>query len=785
MHFMTRIAAIACLIASGAVGGQTAPSVRFSIPAQSLQSALLVFSQQAGVQVVVANDVVKGINSPALEGEYSATAALARLLEGSGLTYRVTDERTIAIQPLGSADGAKSTATEDGGADQLEEIIVTAQKREEKLIDVPISIVALNSDELRKRKITSLDDLQMTVPGLAMQSTGTWQRRIVLRGISNMFGSSSSLIGMYLDEAAITSRSDMQPHVSTYDLERVEVLRGPQGTLYGEGSVGGTLRFITRNPQLDAFGLTANVSALYTVDGGPGQRVESAVNIPLIQDRLGVRVAGTFDRQSGWIDQPAAEREDINDQDLMNVRIKTLWQPTEQFSVNVMALIHRNQAGPNIGESDDGDYTQKYGQTTQPIVDDRYNLFNLALTYDFNGASLLSNTAYLDQSKDAQFLGFVFPILGPPPTAPLEFYTSQYYNAAILTQELRLTSNDTGPWKWTLGGFYRDYDTDYGSPNGSRIGVQGSPLPTPYTFGGRDTSKAWALFGDANYAVTDRLTLGAGVRKFKEDQESWATIDTSDVPLGGSFDSTNPRLYGQFKLAEGVNTYASAAKGFRSGGFNPEAEDYDPEEVWTYELGLKTSLLGGRLQTDAAIFHSDYKNFQIIGILPSSFDSITSNAGDVRVRGVEWSVSWYPSKQWDFSFNGNYVDTEFVEISASSSTHIVGDPLDLTPKYSFNLSTQRNFGLRGRTGFARLDYNHVARSTFRNRTFGYWFNSESDIINMLNLNTSVQWSDSLALNFFAQNLLNDRGNVNPWEVQGSASRSRPRTYGIGFDVSLN
>ena len=180
------------------------------------------------------------------------------------------------------------TSSEPGAArrEQLTEIVVTAQKREERLMDVPISVVALSAEQLEERNIIGLDDLAMAVPGLSINSQGSYNRRLFLRGVANDTG--SSLIGIYLDEADVTSWAYTQLDLRSYDLERVEVLRGPQGTLYGDGSAGGTIRFITKNPQLDHFSMNADVAALFTENGAPGQRIEAMVNVPLIDNVLGV-----------------------------------------------------------------------------------------------------------------------------------------------------------------------------------------------------------------------------------------------------------------------------------------------------------------------------------------------------------------------------------------------------------------------------------------------------------------------------------------------------------------
>ncbi len=791
---------------------------RIEVPAGDLVAALEALAKQADIELVYQAEQLRGIRTQGLNGAYEPKEAVSLLIKGTRLVLR-TDEATGVMMisatkniPVSSAtiesrgmelaqagissvasgengqsmEGRKSSLVPTGSQAEsrstIQEITVTAQKREERLIDVPISIVAMSADEMKQRKVTSLDDLGLAVPGLAIESSGSYSRRIMLRGISNSVG--SSLIGLYLDEVAVTSGSASQLDLRTYDLERVEVLRGPQGTLYGEGSVGGTIRFITKNPVLDRFGMNADVTGLFTEDGAPGYLVEGMLNVPLIENKLGLRIAGTYGHEGGWVDQPAANRQDINDSDLVNVRVKGLWKPVPQFTVNATALIHRNDAPANIGEDANGNITQTFNLTTVRSGKDAHDLYSLTMAYDFGAVQLLSASGYIRKDIDVRDLGY--RLFRP---VPLDAYIFQDNGVDVFNEELRLSSTASGPYHWTIGGFYRSFRSQ--SVGASQAGVPiapNTPLPNPFFYRFGSESESWAAFGDANYEVTSRITLGTGLRYFEEKQKATSAYNGVPFPSPtGSFNSVNPRVYAQYKFTRDINAYVSAAKGFRSGGLNSLGQpNFAPESVWTYEVGTKMSVANGRLDADAAVFYSDYTDYQIRGILPppAPLLSIYSNAGNARVRGIELALSVIPAEQWSLTFNGTYVDSEMVEINATSTAYAVGDPLDLFPKYAYTVSTQRDFNWSSRQGFIRLDYNQKGRSHFRNRTFGPAYHSESDIINMLNLNMSIQWNDALSLTVFAQNLLNDRGFVSPNWVEEFAARSRPRNYGIGFGVKF-
>lgn len=696
----------------------------------------------------------------------------------------------VAQTSLGGPTAPKqsSAQTQDEDTTTLNEVVVTAQKREERLIDVPISIGVVSNDELKARQMTSLEDLPQVVPDLAFNNIGN-NHYFEIRGVSNLIGN-SPLVGIYIDEADVTlgGAAATQINPTVYDLERVEVLRGPQGTLYGEGSAGGTVRLVTRNPDLNEFAFSSDVAALFTEHGGPSQRVNAVTNIPLIDNELGIRIAGTFEHDGGWIVQPAAGLRDINSQDLTNVRIKGLWQVTPEFTASAMAVLNRSERGLDV--TDPGSphtWTQAFNLTATPRVTSDYDLYNLTLAYEFAWAKLLNTATYLkvsapwtNQSQTYQF--------SPPGTPVFDYYApTQNTDEHVTTDELRLTSVGSGPWQWTLGGFYRHYRDSTSIPlNYFDIpGSPGTPLPEPYAFGVETLYKSASGFLDTSYRLWDRFTVGVGARYFSDHQDF--TDHVALTQQTRNFSSIDPRVYAQFQFTHDFNVYASAAKGFRSGGFNAASQPaYDPESVWTYELGSKAALAEGRLTVDVSLFWSNYSNYQTFGITNAATgENFIADVGSARIKGVEWDFTYRPLKQWRFDVRGDYLNARFTAINAVSSNYAVGDPLDLVPRYQITTSAQYDYLLRGKSGFVRLDYSQQGPETSRNRSIGPWYNGESDIIRMLNLNTTLVVSESLQVGFFAQNLINDQGFANPLSYIDSGVRPRPRTFGVNFSVSLH
>ena len=710
-------------------------------------------------------------------------------------SYRFAQLVLVSFAPLTcwSQSPVGGPAPADAGQNEtmptLQEVVVTAQKRTERLIDVPISIAAVSSDELKQRQITSLEDLPQVVPDLAYNNIGN-NHYFEIRGISNLIGN-APLVGIYIDEADVTlgGAAATQINPTVYDLERVEVLRGPQGTLYGEGSAGGTIRFVTRNPDLNRFEFSSDVAALFTEHGAPSQRVNAVTNIPLIDDQLAVRITGTFQHDGGWIDQPAADRKDINDQDLTNVRVKALWQVTPAFTANAMAVINRSERGTDV--SDPGNpytFTQTFNLTTTPRVTDNNDIYNLTLAYEFAAAKILNTTTYLkveapwtNQSQTYEF--------APPGTSPPFYYYAPEQNTAdhAVTDELRLTSIGSGPWQWTVGGFYRHYRDSTSIPLNyfDLAGPPGTPLPEPYAFSVDTLYKSESAFLDTSYRLWDRFTVGVGARYFSDHQDF--TDHVALTQQTGKFSSFDPRAYAQFKFTRDFNIYASAAKGFRSGGFNAASQPaYDPESVWTYELGAKSALAEGRLTLDASVFWSNYSDYQTFGITNASAgENFIADVGSARIKGVEWDMTYLPVKNWRFDVRGDYLNARFTEIKATDSDYAVGDPLDLVPRYQLTTSAQYDYSWRAKPGFVRLDYSQQGPETSRNRSIGPWYYGESDVIHTLNFNTSLAWSDDLQVGFFAQNLLGADGFANPYNYIVAGVRPRPRTFGVNFSVSLH
>jgi len=808
MRFMFAVIVI-CLAGVGLAAADPADSHLkrpINVPPQTLESALHAFSQATGYHLVYISEDVHSRRSAGAVGRLNAEEALSEILGGTGLTYRFLDTHTISIMPDGAvtAPGRKKAVTgatagspltradppasaaavqpvgtaaradRSSAVPTLEEVIVTAEKRAQRLIDVPESVTVLSGAELRQANIHSVLDLSYSVPSLVVDDTGGGYERYFIRGVGNGNGA-TSLVGVYLDDADITNESVAQLDVNMTDLKRVEVLKGPQGTLYGDGSAGGTIRYVTNDPDLAAFSAFGDVSLYGTRFGSPSQVVSAVVNAPLLTDTLGLRMVGTYGDIGGWVDQPAAGRRNINDQNLRDVRVKGLWRPTAALSVKSLVEVHRNSSnGAETGADANYNLTLAvYPTLATPFVSD-FDVYNVDVSYDLTGVNLLSSTTYLDNTTHGVF-GLEYPVAYPP-TPPLQFINDpDSRNDASFSQEIRATSRGTGRLHWVTGAFFKhqtvDYTTDYALSFGGPVLGTGSSIDD-------EGSKSVSIYGDGNYKVGTRFTVGAGLRDFRDDRTEYDGV----LYRSGTFHSVDPRLYASYALSPDADLYANVADGFRSGGFNggdgvPEST-FAPEKVRSYEMGVKAAVLDGRLSGDLALFFTRYGNYQIFVNTPNGIGEL-ENGGTAHIKGVDASVQWRTTEHLSVAASGSVTNSRFVSIAPGEVTVDVGDPVDYTAEYMGRLSGIYQFQMgRDLPAFVRVDYSQIGpESTTDRGEGGPPILVESDVIHMLDGRIGVRrgvWT----LDLFATNLLGDNGNEDPGSAFGIGARPRPRTVGI-------
>ncbi|MEM0952607.1 MAG: TonB-dependent receptor [Pseudomonadota bacterium] len=692
---------------------------------------------------------------------------------------------TLLMAPLPLAV-AQAQEKADGTSRALEEVIVTAQRREQSLLEVPMSVAAFSQDELRQRGVTALSELQFAVPGMTMREDGPGSNTIFLRGVVNQYGA-GPVVGQFLDEIPVALTAGDQLDIRATDLARVEVLKGPQGTLFGQGSMAGVVRYLTNKPNLEETQVGFTAQSAYVEDGDPENIITGFVDVPLSQESLGLRIAGRFQEGGGWQDQPEAGIKNGNGQDLVNVRALLLWRATDSVDVELMYNVHQNEIELGLGyENPDRTVFVAGDPSTRLIPKDlEYEITALTINADLGFANFVSATAYIDVDHEYPF---AYQCGSDTNCGPFEGNDDRFDTNEQFTQEFRLVSNGDGPFSWTVGAFYRelddqliaDYRTFEGVPNDLPV------LVFEDRFFEETTSESFAVYGDLSYDITERFTVGVGGRYFEEDREQLQSccliLEEPIVEQSGSFDSFDPRVYARYALNDNINVYGSVSEGFRSGGFNDAGDPpYDPEDLLTYELGIKGSTSDSRLSFEVAGFYNDFSDMLRRGLVFNGFNftSQLSNIGDVDIYGLEGGLAFQATDSLSLSATASWLDSEVKDIRADDATNLPGDELDYVPELSYSLSGVYDFQWgAGRSGFVRVDYNYRDEVSYIDRSSFVVLPQFSDSFGLLNARVGLAFNEALSVELFGTNLTDENEWQDPYHNWRNANRTRPRSVGL-------
>jgi iron complex outermembrane receptor protein len=615
------------------------------------------------------------------------------------------------------------------------EIIVTAQKRATTLQDVPFSIAAVTAEDIASSGATNIVELARNVPGLYITDLGPGQSQVAIRGISagqvvrDQAGVKES-VGIYLDESPI-SVALFTPDLDLYDLDRVEVLRGPQGTLFGAGSSSGTVRYITAQPNIGEFAGSVDLTLNGGTDSEMGGALRAKVNVPLGENSA-MRLVAYRSELAGFIDSYYPDRgvmEDVNSGERTGARLAFRFEPSENVTITPRIVYQKletdgypridvyNILGNTLTTTEPQVNVGERGQVTQlreGLTDD-FMLADLKMDFALNDTlGLTSVTSFTDREvvvvRDAsQLTGSVtIDLGGTADDARLNSPLIDSTELKVFAQELRLASTDEGPFQWLVGAFYQQYDRDYGqnlpTPGydaltqalvGADSSDFNSPPDTPFFSDLTYDFKQFALFGEATYQFNSHWGLTAGLRyyDFTEDRTLtfaglFADFGYTDEPGSVSSDGISPRVILTFSPNEDVQFNAQVAEGFRLGGINDPLnvalcsgddlvtyggrENWEDEKVMNYELGAKTKLNDGRVTFNAAVFMSKIDDLQVIADAGSCSSRIILNA-ESEARGAEMELFVRPNESWDFGVSATYVKAEITQ--SLNSTAPGGGPI--------------------------------------------------------------------------------------------------------------
>jgi iron complex outermembrane recepter protein len=671
----------------------------------------------------------------------------------------------------------------------LQEVVVTAQKRSERLQDVPISISVLGGERLDTSTAQGITESLSRVPGvMADESSIGGGTQLRMRGVtatSSVFAGAST-VAYYLDSVPFGFLySAILPDTNAYDLDRVEVLRGPQGTLYGASSLAGVVRVLTHNADPNAFGFKVRAATSSTEGGGENYRGDMAVNVPLVDGKLAMRMVAGYQSLSGWIDKPIEKN--ANDAKISNVRLKINAQPSDQLSIGASVWRSRADYGAPSAGLDNG---QRNSLIDEPISSD-FDAYSLKADYDFYGVSLTSMTSYLDYVNESYY--DVLIIGGAPGIF-------QYlFPAKLFAQEFNLVSTNEGNWRWSLGGLYRDEQEEtrfYWNPT--------------YAQRTQDlyASESYAVFGELTRIFLDgQLELTGGLRYFEDRVKQDQRATFNGAPPAGpyadtTFDATTPRLILTWYPNEHATVYASYGEGFRSGRaqninilrISPAFDPIKPDTLTNYELGAKGGLWGGRLNFDAALYYMDWRDIQQ---QLSVYDPVVANYWSTLVNSKSASGMGF-----DLGITAELV--EGLTLGATFSTNDLGFDTDVfsggvllfSKDDRPNLSPERTIGAsvdyavalggRGYEGRFSASVNYTSEQFNRSLARGAVTVAEGDPMTIGRASFSISAPSGWTATLFADNINNEQGSPSaiPATSPGNGNgnfRIRPRTIGAQVD----
>ena len=638
-----------------------------------------------------------------------------------------------------------------------ENVVVTAQKRTETLLEVPASVAVVAGDTLENHRVENLQDLASLVSGLTVTAVEPGTTRLTMRGINT--GGVASTVGIYTDDVPFGSSSGLANgailagNFDTFDLARIEVLRGPQGSLYGASSVGGALKYVMNQPT--TAGSEARVlGSSETVDGGgAGYSMKGLANVPL-GDRFALRATGFYRSDDGFIDSignnpvssltnPAVNiiggtrvARNINTGKSSGGRLSGLYQPSEKFSLLLAAQVQDLKSGaPNAIDADpvtlnplkNGQVQSSYYEQT---VKTRYRISSATANWGLGAATLASVTSYstfaqnlnLDATIASGLTGgpalasLVTAIFGNDVTRPLSARLPQTTSTDKFSQELRFLSPKNKTFEWLVGGYYTNEKSKIHQVINAveaATGANAQGVPDLAVVSLPSTYKELAVFGNTTWHLTPQFDLSAGARQSRNDQSA---SQVADGPLAGGhaeFDNLdsheNPFTYsvsGRFAQTANSSIYARVATGFRPGGPNVLPPNvpagtpltYKSDSLTSYEAGWKASGAGGRSSFDLSVFSLDWKDIQLFALV-NGF-GINANGGTARSKGAELTASFIPEKGLTFSLNGAYTDAVLTRDTDPRVGGLNGDPLPFTPKWAAGFTGDYEWNVRnGATAF--------------------------------------------------------------------------------------
>ena len=788
----------------------------FNIQPNTMSEALTLFAMQTDSQILFSPKVVENKKSMGLKGEYTQQQALEKLLAGTNLAITKNGEKVFMI--VSSEQEEEINAKIYMGDSEkkryrnavIEEVRVTANKREQNLQDVAASLSALTGDDLNRIGAVGAEDYLAQIPGVNYNALGRGRSPIIIRGVatgSTTFSDQQSTTAIYIDDLPSLNRwgawTNTDPN--TFDIERIEVLRGPQGTLFGSGSLGGAVRVINKKPTALEFQSSVDIGQSFTQSGDDSSSLNAMLNIPLIQDELSLRVVGFTRNDGGYIDNTLRNEKNVNSGETKGGRLLLAYTPNDSFKLG-LTVTHQSDivddgSATFRDDVDGGPY--EFNGILKAFSDTSMSIYNIGAEYDYGTIKLVSSTTYSEREvKISRDYGQVTDAFFETGLVPGETFHQVTDDVRTFAQELRLSSLGEDNLHWTVGVFYLEQDIDdseiWTSVHLDDPIVEGIYLP--YI-----TEKA--VFGEVTYTVSNQLSVTVGGRWFDNTFEFEVPV-FEGLALEGSFptplleeksNSFTPKVSVSYYAAEDVHFYATISEGFRVGqvnfGATPEngvPVSFGPDSLWNYEIGMKSIWNDGRVKLNATAFYIDWSDIQLgrTTILDNDLAvSYTDNAGDAISKGIEVEAIYIPFDHLElgtsFTYNEATLESVLDGVDLTPGSKLPGSPEFSMSNYVQYIVEDLPSNL---AGYFRLSHRHVGEAVSDIINEDHLF---SDTYNAFDLRAGLLY-ENYEVAVYVDNLTNNDAITSRYNVGVDldswstfrAYRLKPRTIGLTFRVDF-
>ncbi len=704
--------------------------------------------------------------------------------------------RTAGVTAIAAALGLQWVCVESSWAsdaspseqDSLSEIVVTASKRGESTIhDTPIAVSALSGAELAQTGAIDFQDFYHSIPGLAVQDDGPGDKRYILRGIN---ASGSGTVGLYLDEVIITGENNQdgggqEPDIKLFDIQRVEVLKGPQGTTFGSSSMAGTIRYITNKPDLENFSGTATEELKSTDGAALGIQTEAAFNLPLVQDHLAVRLSGIYIDLPGYISNRFEYG--ANNEQSKAGRALIRFDPTDDLTFSGMIMTQTTHQDAksyyNLVDYAGNPVPASAGWTQDDYArapwQDNMNIYNLTGSYRQDYGTFTATASRFERdndfTRDASLAAAA--LAGLPYNGAGESVLEQPHDRAVDSFEGRFGSTFQGPLQLLLGFFsqqeHRKFSSYWATTNSEGY-VESNPTVlldrTIHT-----SIDEYAGFGELSYQVTSSLKALVGGRYYDISTNELSSSAPGVYLPGEKFDESGftPRFNIAYEFTDDLNAYLQAAKGFRAGGTNDQTAvelasvkipaGYGSDSLWSYEVGMKSRWLDRKLTLNVAAYYIDWSGIQVTAqaYTPAGLAfPYVANGGKAAIKGAEFELGYEPVAGLHLGVSGNYNSPKLTQNNPAPSIGNEGDRIPYVPLWTSAADVEYDIPVSMLNGsvYTGVDWNYTSnRFTDFNKSSVSYF--ELHPYQLVNARLGFK-RDSWSAAFGVTNLANNKAVIN-------------------------